>query len=136
MVKSLCRRIECSESHRLIRRTGRPVTDRSTFRSARHTDRVTLTDAALTALAERGQWDGPPGDDAERMRDEIRQAARKAGIHVRTWIDRRGTVHAMTPDGYPAREPWRGAAIHVIESGAESAAAAAALQKLFGGSER
>lgn len=74
-------------------------------------------DTALRVLAERGHWVGHETPDAEIVRVEIRRAARKAKINVRTSVDRRGRPHAMTPDGLPAHEPWRGAAIHAYESG-------------------
>lgn len=92
---------------------------------------VDFIDAALQALAERGEWHGPGGPDVELNRIELRRAARKAGVCLRTFVDRQGRLHAITPDGYPANEPWRGAAIHAHDSGAESQAAAAALGRLF-----
>lgn len=95
---------------------------------------MTMIDSALQALGERGQWVGPSGPDAELTRVELRRAARRAGIRLRTLIDRRGRLHAITPDGYPAHEPWRGAAIHAHESGAESEAVAAAIERMFGSS--
>jgi hypothetical protein len=86
-------------------------------------------ETALQALAERGEWHGRPGDDAELIRVEIRRAARKAKINVRTSVDSLGRPHAYTRDGWPAHEPWRGAAIHAYESGAEGAAFAAVMER-------
>src|SRR3954465_6706264 len=57
------------------------------------------------------------------IRVEIRRAARKSSIKVRPFVDILGRPHAYTPDGWPAHEPWRGAAIHAHESGAMNAAA-------------
>ena len=74
-------------------------------------------DLVLQALAERGAWHGSDDGDAELVRVEIRHAARKAGLKVRTVVDGLGRPHAYTPDGWPAHEPWRGAAIHAHESG-------------------
>jgi hypothetical protein len=44
-------------------------------------------DPVLQALAERGVWHGSDDGDAELVRVEIRRAARKAGIKVRTFVD-------------------------------------------------
>jgi hypothetical protein len=89
-------------------------------------------DLVLQALAERGVWHGGDDGDAELVRVEIRRAARKAGIKVRTIVDRRGRPHAFTPDGWPAHEPWRGAAIHAHESGAMNTVVSHALDRLLG----
>src|ERR1700709_275399 len=78
-------------------------------------------DLVLQALAERGAWHGSDDGDAEPVRVAIRRAARKAGIKVRTAVDGLGRPHAATPDGGPAQEPWRGAAIHAHKSGAMNA---------------
>src|SRR3954469_1647933 len=75
----------------------------------------------LPALAERGVWHGSDDGDAELVRVEIRRAARKAGIKVRTTVDGLGRPHACTPDGWPAHEPWRGAANPAHGSGAHGA---------------
>jgi hypothetical protein len=64
---------------------------------------------------------GRDDGDAELVRVEIRRAARNAGVKVRTVVDGLGRPHARTPDGWPAHEPWRGAAIHAHESGAMDA---------------
>jgi len=85
----------------------------------------------LQALAERGAWHGRDDSDGELVRVEIRRAARKAGIKVRTFVDGRGRPHACTPDGWPAHEPWRGAALHAHESGAMDAVMIHALDRLF-----
>jgi hypothetical protein len=58
--------------------------------------------------------------------------SRKAGIKVRTIMDGRGRPHAFTPDGWPAHEPWRGAAIHAHESGAMNAVVSHAPDRLLG----
>ena len=92
-------------------------------------------EVALQALAERGRWIGRECDDAEMVRVEVRRAARKAKINVRTLVDRRGRPHAFTPDGWPAHEPWRGAAIHAYESGAEGALAADVLERFLRGDD-
>jgi hypothetical protein len=76
---------------------------------------VTEIEDALQALAERGEWHGPARGDAELVRVEIRRAARKRGIRVRTSTDAIGRPWAVTPDGLPAGEPWRGAAEHMRE---------------------
>jgi hypothetical protein len=89
----------------------------------------------LQALAERGVWHGSADGDAELVRVEIRRAARQAGIKVRTMVDGLGRPHACTPDGWPAHEPWRGAAIHAHESGAMGAVVTRALDRLFGTDE-
>ena len=89
-------------------------------------------DLVLQALAERGVWHGSDDGDAELVRVEIRRAARKAGIRVRTFVDGLGRPHACTPDGWPAHEPWRGAVIHAHESGAMGAVVTQALDRLFG----
>ena len=73
---------------------------------------------ALQALAERGIWIREHGPDGELLRVELRRAAKARGIRVRTWIGADGSLRAHTPDGLPAEEPWRGAALHVHESGA------------------
>ena len=88
-------------------------------------------DVVLQALAERGAWHGSDDGDAELVRVEIRRAARKAGIKVRTVVDRLGRPHACTPDGRPAHEPWRGAAIHAQESGAMNAVVIQGLDRLL-----
>lgn len=90
-------------------------------------------EAALQALAERGHWIGCKGGDAEMVRVEVRRAARKVKINVRTLVDRRGRPHAFMPDGFPAHEPLRGAAIHAYESGAESTLVADALDRFLRG---
>lgn len=79
-----------------------------------------MVDAAtvLQVLAEQGTWVHAPLPDAELLRVEIRRAARRRGIRVRTGINSAGYVWATTPDGLPAEEPWRGAAAHAYESGA------------------
>ena len=92
-------------------------------------------EVALQALAERGHWIGRECDDAEMVRVEVRRAARKAKINVRTLVDRRGRPHAFTPDGWPAHEPWRGAAIHAYESGAEGALVADVLERFLRGGD-
>jgi hypothetical protein len=93
-------------------------------------------DLFVQALAERGIergiWPGSADGDAELVRVEIRRAARKAGIKVRTMVDGRGRPHAFTPDGWPAHEPWRGAATHAHESGAMNAVVMQALDRLLG----
>ena len=53
------------------------------------------------------------------------------GIKVRTIVDGLGGPHARTPDGWPAHEPWRGAAIHAQESGAVDAVVIQALDRLL-----
>jgi hypothetical protein len=93
---------------------------------------VTDRELVLKALAERGFWHGRNDGDAEPVRIEIRRAARKAGIKVRTIVDRLGRPHAFTPDGWPAHEPWRGAAIHTHESGAMNDVVSQALDRLLG----
>ena len=60
-------------------------------------------DLVLQALAEHGAWHGSDDGDAELVRVEIRRAARKAGIKVRTIVDGLGRPHACTPDGWPAQ---------------------------------
>jgi hypothetical protein len=85
-------------------------------------------DVALQALAERGEWHGRAEGYAELVRVEIRRAARRRGIRVRTGVDAIGRPWAVTPDGLPAHEPSRGAAVHAPESGAEDAAIAAAME--------
>jgi hypothetical protein len=92
---------------------------------------VTDIDLVLQALAERGVWHGSDDGDAELVRAEIRRAARKAGIKVRTIVDELGRPHAGTPDGWPAHEPWRGAAIHAHESGAMNAVVVQGLDRLL-----
>jgi hypothetical protein len=89
----------------------------------------------LQALAERGVWHGSNEGDAELVGIEIRREARKAGINVRTIVDGLGRPHAYTPDGWPAHEPWRGAAIHAHESGAMGAVVSHALDRLLGTGE-
>src|SRR3954453_2419844 len=88
-------------------------------------------DLVLQALAERGVWHGSDDGEAELVRVEIRRAARKAGIKVCTIVDGLGRPRACTPDGWPAHEPWRGAAIHAHESGAMGAAVMQALARLL-----
>jgi hypothetical protein len=100
-------------------------------RPLRHHDGVTDIDVVLQALAERGTWHGGEEGDAELLRIEVRRAARRAKIKVRTLVDSRGRLHAYTPDGWPAREPWRGAAIHAQGSGAMDAVVAQALDRLL-----
>ncbi len=69
----------------------------------------------MQALAERGEWVGRAGTDAEAVRAAIRREARRRGIRVRTITDAIGRPHAVTRDGLPAEEPWRGAAEHMHE---------------------
>ncbi|MFL6097266.1 MAG: hypothetical protein ACJ71Y_17580 [Blastococcus sp.] len=92
---------------------------------------MTDMDLVLQALAERGAWHGSDDGDAGLVRVEIRRAARNAGIKVRTIVDGQGRPHACTPDGWPAHEPWRGAAIHAQESGAVDAVVIRALDRLL-----
>lgn len=92
---------------------------------------MTYTDDALDALAQIGHWVGPATPEAEVIRVEIRRAARRRGIKVRTGIGSAGLVYALTPDGFPGEEPWRGAAIHAHESGAGDQMVAAALSALY-----
>ena len=89
-------------------------------------------DLVLQALAERGARHGSTDGDAELIRVEIRRAAREAGIKVRTIVDRLGRLHVFTPGGWPAHEPWPGAAIQAHESGAMGAVVTQALDRLFG----
>lgn len=83
----------------------------------------------MDSLAERGHWSGPTNEAAEPLRAGLRRAANRAGIHIRTGIAQDGRVWASTPDGLPALEPWRGAAAHLLDSGAEDAAALDALER-------
>src|SRR3954453_14268363 len=62
-----------------------------------HHDRVTDMDLVLQALAERGLWRGSNDGDAELVPIEIRRAARKAGIRVRTIVDGRGRPRPAPP---------------------------------------
>jgi hypothetical protein len=91
--------------------------------------RVDEIEAAILALAEQGHWIGHESPDAELIRVEVRRAARKAKINVRTVVDARGRPHAFTPDGLPAHEPLRGAVIHAEESGAMGALAVDAMER-------
>lgn len=72
---------------------------------------------ALRALAEKGVWVRAAAFDSELVRVELRRAAKKRGIRVRTGYGMDDCLVAHTPDGLPAEEPWRGAAEHVHESG-------------------
>lgn len=72
---------------------------------------------ALRALAEKGVWVRPAAADSELIRVQLRRAARRRGIRVRTGYGIDDCLVAHTPDGLPAEEPWRGAAEHVHESG-------------------
>lgn len=82
--------------------------------------RMLLADVAVQALAERGQWicSVERVADVEALRAEIRRAARRRGIRVRTVVNAFGALVVLTPDGLPGEEPWRGAEIHLHESGA------------------
>ena len=93
-------------------------------------------ESTLQALAEWGEWHGRPSDDAELVRVEIRRAARKARIKVRTSVDSLGRPHAYTPDGWPAHEPWRGAAIYAHESGATDALYLDAIERRIRGDDQ
>ncbi|MGY1667578.1 hypothetical protein [Geodermatophilus sp. SYSU D00696] len=86
-------------------------------------------EAALQALGQLGRWIGRADADAEMVRVEIRRAARQRGIRVRTFIDAIGRPHATTPDGLPAEEPWRGAAVHAYDSGVIDEVVANAMEK-------
>lgn len=70
----------------------------------------------MQALAERGHWVGAPRADAEILRVELRRAARRRRVRVRTGYGIDYCIVAWTPDGLPAEEPWRGMAEHVYES--------------------
>ena len=70
----------------------------------------------MQVLAQRGQWVGRTGGDAEAVRAEIRRAARGRGWRITTITDAIGRPHAATRDGLPAEEPWRGAAEHMREA--------------------
>ena len=96
-----------------------------------------MVDAAtvLQALAERGTWVHSPVADAELLRVEIRRAARRRGIRVRTGITPAGYLWATTPDGLPAEEPWRGAAEHAYESGAIDALLIDAMNRIARGED-
>ncbi len=63
------------------------------------------------------------------LRVAIRRATRQRGIRVRTFVDAIGRPHATTPDGLPAEEPWRGAALHAYDSGVMDAVWANALER-------
>lgn len=75
-------------------------------------------DDAMGALAERGLWVSKPRPDADMVRVELRRSARKRGIRIRTGINVAGYLFAVTPDGLPAEEPWRGAEEHAHQSDA------------------
>lgn len=90
-----------------------------------------VIEAALRALAELGHWVGSADGAPELLRIELRRAARQADIRLRTGVDARGRVWAITPDGLPAHEPWRGAAADALESGVEEAAALHALEQMI-----
>jgi hypothetical protein len=92
---------------------------------------VTGKNLVLQALVERGAWHGSDDGDAGLVLAEIRHAARKAGIKVRTVVDGLGRPHAGTPDGWPAHEPWRGAAIHAQKSRAMDAAVIQGVDRLL-----
>lgn len=79
---------------------------------------MTEIDHALQVLAERGEWHGTARGNAELVRVGIRRGARRRGIRVRTFTDAIGRPWAVTPDGLPGEEPWRGVAVHAEESGA------------------
>jgi hypothetical protein len=95
--------------------------------------RVQDVDLALQALAEQGvglarqrrrrRRSGPRGDPSRST---------QGGIKVRTFVDGRGPAHACTPDGWPAHEPWPGAAIHAHESRAMDPVMLHALDGLLG----
>ena len=95
---------------------------------------MTEIEDAFEALAERGEWLGPPCEDGEMLRVEVRRGARMGNIKVGTGVDRLGRPHAVTVDGWRAHEPWRGAAIHAVESGVEDAELAAVVEKYGPGS--
>lgn len=142
------RRTAPPSSSARVRRHDRGVVESRTDRRRTHQIRLrrrlavpvprALTDvvleAALRALAERGQWIGSPDGASELLRIELRHACRTAGIRIRTGIDARGRVWVTTPDGLPGHEPWHGAAVHALESGVEEAAAMHALERIIRGS--
>lgn len=68
-------------------------------------------ETVLKALAELGFWKHSPFPESEMFRIELRRACRQRGIKVRTGFSH-GHLFAVTPDGLPAEEPWRGAAEH------------------------
>lgn len=90
-------------------------------------------EAVAAALAERGHWTHSPLPDAELLRVEIRRACRLRGIRVRTGIGSHDYLYACTPDGLPAEEPWRGAAIHAHASGVMDDLVLQALNRTFYG---
>ena len=92
---------------------------------------VTDLQQVTAALAERGLWAHGPVADGDLLRQEIRRACRARGIRVRTGVGPNGQVWACTADGLPAEEPWRGAAVHVAESGVMDEMAADVLERLY-----
>lgn len=62
---------------------------------------------------------------------ELRRAARRRGIRLRTGISDAGVLWASTPDGLPAEEPWRGAAEQAHESDVMGRLAADATDRAF-----
>ncbi len=92
---------------------------------------VSEIEAALEALAERGWWVRDAGADGDLLRVELRRAARRRGIRLRTGISDAGVLWAATPDGLPAEEPWRGAAEHAHESGVIGDLVADAIDRAF-----
>jgi hypothetical protein len=90
-------------------------------------------DMALQALAELGWWVRDAGADGELVRIELRRAARRRGIRLRTGISDAGVLWAATPDALPAEEPWRGAAEHAHESGVIGQMAAEAIERALRG---
>ena len=85
---------------------------------------------ALDALAERGFWVCGQIRDPEMFRAQLRRAARRRGIRLRTLIDRSGRPVSMTPDGLPAEEPWRGAVVHLRSTDAGHYMIQAAWQRM------
>jgi hypothetical protein len=98
---------------------------------------VSLVEEAMQALAERGQWvSRVPHGQMELLRADLRKAARRRDIRIRTVIDRGGALVVATHDGFPAEEPWRGAAVHMHEVDPHASIRMAWLDPRFGYGDR